>query len=118
MTLRECYDAVGGNYDEAVRRLISEDNVRNFLRLFLEDRSYHDLEEAAKEGDLDAIFRSVHVLKGVCLNLGLDNLAHAASSLTEAVRGGKQPSEDELMEMLHQIAEDYDTAVEAIRSLD
>ena len=83
MTLRECYDAVGGNYDEAVRRLISEDNVRKFLRLFLEDRSYHDLEEAAKAGDLDAIFRSVHVLKGVCLNLGLDNLAHAASSLTE-----------------------------------
>ena len=110
MTLRECYDAVGGNYDEAVRRLISEDNVRKFLRLFLEDRSYHDLEEAAKAGDLDAIFRSVHVLKGVCLNLGLDNLAHAASSLTE--------SEDALMEMLHQIAEDYDTAAEAIRALD
>ena len=109
MTLRECYDAVGGNYDEAVRRLISEDNVRKFLRLFLEDRSYHDLEEAAKAGDLDAIFRSVHVLKGVCLNLGLDNLAHAASSLTE---------EDALMEMLHQIAEDYDTAAEAIRALD
>lgn len=118
MTLQECYEAVGGDYEDAVRRLVSAENAAKFLRLFLQDDSYPDLVEAVRSGDLEKVFSSVHTLKGVCLNLGLGNLAASASRLTEAVRGHGRPSEDELMEMLQDIAADYDTAVDAIRSLD
>ena len=39
MTLKECYDALGGNYEDTVRRLYNEKLVEKFLfkpKLFTE----------------------------------------------------------------------------------
>ena len=33
MTLKECYDALGGNYEDTVRRLYNEKLVEKFLCL-------------------------------------------------------------------------------------
>ena len=40
MTLKECYDALGGDYDEAMGRLRSERLVQKFVLKFLDDGSY------------------------------------------------------------------------------
>ena len=40
MTLRECYDALGGSYDEVLGRLRSERLVQKFVLKFLADGSY------------------------------------------------------------------------------
>lgn len=37
MTLKECYDALGGNYEDTVRRLYNEKLVEKFLFKFEED---------------------------------------------------------------------------------
>ena len=34
MTLKECYDALGGNYEDTVRRLYNEKLVEKFLFKF------------------------------------------------------------------------------------
>ena len=40
MTLKECYDALGGDYEEAIGRLRSERLVQKFVLKFLSDGSY------------------------------------------------------------------------------
>ena len=40
MTLKECYAALGGDYDEVIGRLRSERLVQKFVLKFLDDGSY------------------------------------------------------------------------------
>lgn len=75
MTLKECYDALGGNYEDTVRRLYNEKLVEKFLFKFEEDPSFENLKKALEEEDLETAFRAAHTLKGVAQNMGFDNLA-------------------------------------------
>ena len=43
MTMRECYEAIGGNYEAVLGRLHSEALIRRFALKFLEDQSYIQL---------------------------------------------------------------------------
>ena len=40
MNLKECYRKLGGDYDEVLTRLYSEDMIRRFLIKFLNDGTY------------------------------------------------------------------------------
>lgn len=46
MTMRECYEAIGGNYEAVRGRLHSEALIRRFTLKFLEDQSYIQLKQA------------------------------------------------------------------------
>ena len=49
MTMRECYEAIGGNYEDVLGRLHSEALIRRFTLKFLEDQSYIQLKQALKK---------------------------------------------------------------------
>lgn len=72
MTMRECYEAIGGNYEDVLGRLRSEALIRKFTLKFLEDQSYPQLKQALNDKkNYEDAFRSAHTLKGVCQNLFL-----------------------------------------------
>lgn len=49
MTMRECYEAIGGNYEAVLGRLHSEALIRRFTLKFLEDQSYLQLKQALEK---------------------------------------------------------------------
>ena len=49
MTIQECYEAIGGNYEDVLRRLPSEALIRKFTLKFLEDQSYIQLKQALEK---------------------------------------------------------------------
>lgn len=114
MTLKECYDAFYGSYDDALERLMSEDLIRKYLSLFLEDDSFELLTKGLDENDDQKAFMAAHTLKGLALNLDMTALARSASDLTEALRGGRKPEADDLYEACKA---DYERTVGAIRAM-
>ena len=64
MTLKECYAALGGDYDEAMGRLRSERLVQKFVLKFLEDGSYRLLQDSLAAGDRNEAFRAARVVAG------------------------------------------------------
>ena len=74
MTIQECYKAIGGNYEDVLRRLRSEVLIRKFTLKFLEDQSYSLLKQALGDNNYEEAFRGAHTLKGVCQNLSFDRL--------------------------------------------
>ena len=74
MTIQECYEAIGGNYEDILRRLRSEALIRKFTLKFLEDQSYPLLKQALGDNNYEEAFRGAHTLKGVCQNLSFDRL--------------------------------------------
>lgn len=89
MTIKEFYEAVGANFDTVIKRFGNEALVQRFMFKFPTDKSYDELQEALAANDAERAFRAAHTLKGVCLNLGFENLYQVSSELTEKLRGGE-----------------------------
>lgn len=87
MQLREFFAQVGGDYEDVIQRLASESVVVKFLRRFVDEPSYAQLQTSLKAGDIPTAFRAAHTLKGTAATLGLGTLTAAASALTEELRG-------------------------------
>lgn len=116
MTVKECYEKMGANYDNVLSRLGgSEDLVKRFALKFLNDSSYQNLEQQLQNKDVEEAFRAAHTLKGVCLNLGFDNLFTVSSDLTEKLRAKELDGADELFE---KVKEQYEITVEALKGLE
>ena len=45
MTIQECYQKMGADYEDVLKRLYSESMIRKFARMFLDDDSYPKLED-------------------------------------------------------------------------
>lgn len=58
-----------------------------FLKKFKDEKSYKELEEGVKKGDLNAIKTSAHTLKGVAGNLGLTGVYEKVVKILEAHTG-------------------------------
>ncbi len=115
MTLKECYAALGGDYDEAIGRLRSERLVQKFVLKFLDDGSYDLLCRSLEGGNQEEAFRAAHTIKGVCSNLAFTKLLDSSSRLTELLReGGGDP--EEVGKLFEQVQEDYRRAAQAIQS--
>ena len=115
MTLKECYAALGGNYDEVMGRLRSERLVQKFVLKFLNDGSYQLLKDSLAAGDRDEAFRAAHTIKGVCANLAFNELLESSEQLTEAQRDGKPPEPGEEA-LVARVEADYARARQAIEA--
>lgn len=116
MTVKECYEKMGANFENVLSRLGgSEDLVKRFALKFLNDTSYQNLEQQLQNKDVEEAFRAAHTLKGVCLNLGFDNLFTVSSDLTEKLRAKELDGADELFE---KVKEQYQITVEALKELE
>ena len=115
MTLKECYAAIGGDYEEVMGRLRSERLVQKFVLKFLNDGSYQLLLDSLAAGDREEAFRAAHTIKGVCANLAFNTLLESSEALTEALRGGKAAQSGE-EELVRRVGEDYRRAVQAIQA--
>lgn len=113
MTLQECYQAMGADYDDVLGRLRSERLITKFVMKFLDDQSYDLLCRSMQDGQWEEAFRASHTLKGVCQNLGFTRLGQSSSALTEALRAGDTAQATQL---LAQVKSDYAVTANAIRA--
>ena len=115
MTVKECYEKGGNDYDGVVKRLGSEGLVKRFALKFLKDPSFHELKEVLAQQDGERAFRAAHTLKGVCLNLGFSSLYTVSAELTEKLRGREIAGSDE---MFHKVEVQYDRLIETLKELE
>lgn len=117
MTIQQCYEAFGGNYQEVISRLRTDERVARFLQKVVDDGSYKLLCDSVVAGNAEEAFRAAHTLKGVCMNLSITRFAESASALTEALRE-KREITDDLQPLLQKVKEDYELTVNSILQLD
>lgn len=119
MNVRECYEVMGGDYEDAKSRLMNDAMIEKFAKKFLNDASYCQLSEAMENRDYDAGFRAAHTLKGISGNLGFRRLGDSVSKLTETLRRRETvPVDAELCEsQWKQVTADYNSVIEAIKQL-
>ena len=114
MTVQECYEAIGGNYQEAIGRMMDDARVKRFSGMFLKDTSFQELCTYMDANDVEMAFRAVHTLKGVCANLSLTKLFDTANAMTEVIRKKDMAT---AQEMFPQLVQDYELVAAKIKEL-
>ena len=87
MTLEEFYDGLG-DYNQMKRHISNVDAIRRFVFMFREDDHFNQLVKALDAGDVETAFLCAHTIKGMCLNLCLNNVTEVAIPVVEALRSG------------------------------
>ena len=114
MTIKECYEQAGADYEDVRSRLRSDILIRKFFLKFPEDRSFEQLREALEKNDHQEAFRGAHTLKGVALNLGFTPLYEASHRLTEDLRpGGGEPDPGEIQAAFRAVKDAYGQVIAA-----
>ena len=116
MTIRELYDSIGGSYEHAVQVMKMEKLIDRYIRKLKNSGVGEQLAAAGEAMDAEKLFEHAHAMKGVCGNLGLDDLAAAADVITEEFRPGtaRKLSDDEVKAQLEKINVMYRRAVDGI----
>lgn len=83
---KEFYDRIGGDYTDALSRLMRDTMIRKFVLKFPGDRNFAALKEAVGEARWDDAFAYAHTLKGVSLNLAFARLSAELVRLTDLLR--------------------------------
>jgi len=108
MTIKECYERLGGNYEEVFGRFRRDAMIKKFAVKFLTDKSFESLSGALNAGEVQQAFEAAHTLKGVCANLSFTRLAESASKITEMLRGKNL---EEACQFFATVEEDYKVTV-------
>ncbi|MBQ9493476.1 MAG: Hpt domain-containing protein [Oscillibacter sp.] len=117
MTIQELYENIGGSYESAKKILPSDKMIAKFVQRFLTDKSCERLFAARESGDETGMFEGSHAMKGVCANLGLNELSRIASEISEEYRPGnaKTLSEDEISQRFADLKALYERTVAGIQ---
>lgn len=91
----------GVDYNTALERFMGkEDLYKRFLVKFLADENFDQLEVNIGSGNVEEAFKCAHTLKGLCGNLGFDNLLEEDTQIVEILRSGSMDGVKELFSVL------------------
>lgn len=116
MTLKELYEIIGGDYDQALRVLRVEKLMDKHIRKLTKGSVVEQLIAAGEAMDPAQMFDAAHACKGMCGNLGLKKLSDLASDIAEEFRPGnpRTMTDDQVKEKLDEINALYRRAVEGV----
>lgn len=115
MTIAEFYEVTGGNYDEVMARMRTEERVKKFVLMFLKDDSFRLLEDSLAGKNVDEAFRAAHTLKGVGQNLSFERFYKIDFEITEMLRAKDM---DAAIAAMPKLRECYQNIVDCIAKLD
>lgn len=114
MKLQECYERFGGDYNDAVSRMMNDSLIEKFVLKFPNDKTMDQLKEAVAANNTEDTFRAAHTLKGIAGNLSFTGLESAASKLTEQLRGKTDETPDPVL--VARTESEYDRVINAINA--
>lgn len=114
MQIKEFYKNIGVNPENVYHRFgDNEMLLEKFLRKFLADTTYAQLQEAIDKNDLEAIFRTAHTLKGLCGNFDFLELFEYSSKIVECYRAGEY---DAIPSWFEKLKVCYETTVNHLKA--
>lgn len=115
MTTREFYESIGASYDNVLVRFGNEKMITKFAKRFADDTTFQDMCKALEEKNAKEAFRMAHTLKGICSNLGFDELYKASYDLTEDLRDGELSGYEQDYE---KVCEKYKIVYDSVTKID
>lgn len=112
--IEELYSSIGGDYKQAISRMQNDERIEKYLKFFLMDESYNQLEDGMATKNCEEAFNGAHTLKGVCQNMAFTDLSTIASQITEELRANNmEKAETTFLE----VKKEYERVIKAIKRI-
>jgi HPt (histidine-containing phosphotransfer) domain-containing protein len=116
MEISAFYREIGVDVKDVVSRMgLTEKHLKKYLRKFMDNKEYDKLTRAVEENDSYNVEWAAHTLKGVCANLGLNNLL---SDFQEIVNSVRSDDTARIPELYRKSAEDYNRVIALLEEVD
>jgi HPt (histidine-containing phosphotransfer) domain-containing protein len=116
MEISAFYREIGVDVKDVVARMgLTEKHLKKYLRKFMDNKEYNKLTLAVEEKDWYNVEWAAHTLKGVCANLGLNNLL---SDFQEIVNRVRSDDTECIPDLYHKSAEDYNRVISLLKEVD
>lgn len=87
MNLEEACKKINVSYKNTLERFCGNEMIyKKFLKKFLQDDTYYNLEQSWKNNHYQEIGENAHTLKGIAGNLGLDGLFEISNNLFQTIK--------------------------------
>lgn len=114
MTVSEFYDNIKGDYEEISSRVLSDERIRKYLYIFLQDKTFTKLCTELDNQSPENAFIYAHTLKGISQNLSLSPLFVQAELITQALRNNNLKK---ATSVLPELSKEYARVILAIENL-
>ena len=94
MSLKQFYDSISGNYEDAIERMTDEKFIQKYVIKFSGFDEFYAMKNAIQSDDWTEAFRNCHSLKGMAGNLGFVKLFKITSELCDILRPCVSPCVD------------------------
>lgn len=116
MELSEFYQEIGVDVKDVVSRMgLTEKHLKKYLKKFMDNKEYDKLTLAVEEKDSYNAEWAAHTLKGVCANLGLNNLLEDFQEIVNSVRNEQT---DRIPELYQTSSADYNHVMSLLKEVD
>ena len=113
MTLKECYELTGSDYEAALSRLGSEEVMDVIVTMFAKDDTFAALKSLIAAGNTEEAQKAAHKLKGVTSNIGFGLLASSSTEILGALRNNDIKAASAILQMTLPLYERTVAAVNA-----
>lgn len=113
MTLKECYELTGSDYEAALSRLGSEEVMDVIVTMFAKDDTFTALKTLIAAGNTEEAQKAAHKLKGVTSNIGFGLLASSSTEILGALRNNDIKAASAILKMTLPLYERTVAAVNA-----
>lgn len=99
----------GADVDTTLKRFLGKEELYlKFIKKFQDDKNMESLQEHFANGEYKGVFESVHSLKGVAGNLGLNPVYDISAQICDLLRGKQDAEVDvaKLTELKGQLEEE------------
>lgn len=105
MDIRKYYENNGIDYDAFLERMMGREAlVEKYVRIFMADPTFSELEQAMGAEDFETAGFKAHTLKGIALNLNFEKLGNLCMSIVSSVHSGDM---SELAQQFEQVKAEY-----------
>ena len=118
MSVKELYEKLGANYQEALSRLMNDALITRFIIKFAHSYNLDELKQAYLTNDNKRMFEVTHALKGVIGNLALTKLYNMVSSFCDLVREKDNSEKLDLANQMKELEDEFDFEVKEILSFE
>ncbi len=115
MKVEAFYKEIGGDYQMAKATFRTDERIRHYLDMYVQDEYYEKLCRAREEQDVKAAFEAVHALKGITGMLYLTGLYEAVVLLVEQLRPQNAPMDEALFE---RVKNEQETVLEKMAEIE
>ena len=112
--IKQLYENIKGNYDEAISRMRDDERIKKYLKYFLMDESFKQLELALDSNNCEEAFKAAHTLKGVSQNMAFTDFSDSVVTITEELRSGKL---DDALKFFPEVSKKYKIVIDEINKV-